>query len=350
MDREAQIAVVIVNYNGMDYIEECLESLRQQTFQGFGVVVFDNGSSDGSVELIVREFPEVAIIRSSVNLGFAAGNNRAIERVLSNEGVEYILALNNDMVLHKECLRRLYRKMENSPPEVCSCQPKILFMRDGTRTNILNNTGLSIWLDGTAFDRGINEIDEGQYDDNRDIFGTCGGASLFRRSALETVGLFDEDFFAYFEDVDLAWRQRRAGFRSLLVSEAKCFHRHHATRMSKAWYNRIHSRNRAWVLLKDYPIEYVILSPVFTMARWFYYAYYAISRARRLGSQPDSPQEEHGLIHRVKTVLAVLLGYWEALLGIPGCIRKRRRVNNLTTLSRKELSALVRGYSARLKR
>lgn len=234
MDCEAQIAVVIVNYNGEAYLPECLESLRKQTFRGFGVVVFDNGSSDGSVELLAREFPEAEIICSKENLGFAAGSNRAIERAWTNEGVRYVLALNNDMVLHEECLRYLYETMESSPPEVWSCQPKILFIRDGIRTNILNNTGLSIWLDGTAFDRGINEIDEGQYEDERDIFGTCGAAALFRRTALETTGLFDEDLFAYFEDVDLAWRGRRAGYQSLLVSEAKCFHRHRATKMSGA--------------------------------------------------------------------------------------------------------------------
>ncbi|MBU4490448.1 MAG: glycosyltransferase family 2 protein [Actinobacteria bacterium] len=343
---KGSVKVVIVNYNGKRYLGECLASLRLQDFRDFSVLVFDNGSSDGSADLMEREFPEMELVRSPVNLGFAAGNNRAIERVIGREKVDFIFTLNNDVILDRSCLGRLHEAMSREGPEVWSCQPKIFLLKNGKTSGILNNAGLEIWRDGRTFDRGLNQVDRGQFDNETDIFGTCAGASLYRVSVLEKVGLFDEDFFAYSEDVDIAWRGRRAGYRSVLCPGAVCYHHHGGSDIGLAWKKTLISRNHIWVLLKNYPRFYVILSPVFTLLRWLCLAFVLVTRT---GRKDYSTGVSPGGIRRREVLGAVLRGYWLGLKGIRACLRKRKQTMSLTVLSEHEVSRLVRGYSVPLR-
>lgn len=346
MPEICNIAVIIVNYNGERYLKECLESLRFQDFRDFSVLVLDNGSNDGSAELIEREFPEVELVRSPVNLGFAAGNNRAIERAFVQDEVDFIFTLNNDMILDRCCLGRLHEAMLRENSKVLSCQPKIFLLKNGKRSDILNNVGIELWRDGTAFDRGLNQVDRGQFDKVTDIFGTCAGASLYRRSALEKIGLFDEDFFAYSEDVDLAWRGRRAGYRSILCPAAVCYHHHGGSDIGRAWKITMVSRNRLWVLLIDYPILDVILSPVFTLMRWLYMTLVLVRRTWR---KDDRTEVSPDSISKRQLLFAVLCGYWQGFKGFRACLSKRRQTRSNTVLSENEVRKLLQSYSAPLR-
>jgi GT2 family glycosyltransferase len=202
-----KIAVIIPNWNGIDLIAECLEALRRQTL-AHTVIVVDNGSVDGSPEVIRKRFPEVELLEFPNNAGFAGGVNRGIRPALER-GADYVALLNNDAVADPAWLERLVEAAEVDA-RVGAVAAKIL-TQDGKR---LDSTGdfYSVW--GFPFPRGRGEVDEGQYDgaEQRDIFAVSGGASLYRAKMLREIGLFDERFFAYFEDIDIGFRGQLAGW------------------------------------------------------------------------------------------------------------------------------------------
>jgi GT2 family glycosyltransferase len=211
--------VVIPNWNGIDLIEECLGALRRQT-QKHAVIVVDNGSVDGSNQVVRDKFPEVELLEFPDNAGFDGGVNRGIRPALE-QGARYIAVFNNDAVADPMWLEHLVTTME-SDPRIGAVAPKIL-THDGLR---IDSTGdfYSVW--GFPFPRGRNERDSGQYDspEMREIFAVSGGASLYRATMLEQIGLFDERFFAYYEDTDIGFRGRLAGWNMVYEPKAIVHH------------------------------------------------------------------------------------------------------------------------------
>src|SRR5512138_3034202 len=201
------ISVIILNFNGKRYLEKCLSSLESQTYRDFEVIVVDNASSDGSVDYLKAGFPLVRIVENKKNLGFAGGTNSGIRRA---EG-EYILTLNNDTQVDRRFLECLAEPMQ-SDKSVGVCASKML-LPDGR----INSAGICLSRSGAAWDRGIFEQDHGQYDCQQEVFGACAGAALYRKEMLDEIGLFDEDFFLYMEDVDLAFRAKLAGWKCVYV-------------------------------------------------------------------------------------------------------------------------------------
>lgn len=341
MQETGRVAAVIVNFNGAAHVADCLDALRSQTFKDFFTVVLDNGSSDGSAELIATGFPEVELLRSPDNLGFAAGNNRVIDTCLARDGVEYILTLNNDVVMEPDCLEKMVAALDGSAG-AWSCQPKMYLAR-GWAEPVLNNTGIVVWRDGSAFNRGINEPDAGQYDGATDIFGTCAGCSLYRATVLCETGLFDESFFAYLEDVDLAWRGRLLGHSSVFCGEAVCWHRHGASATDPARKISLVEANRIKVLIKNYAAFDILLSPLFTA--------YRMARLALLGlsSGEDAARLEtyRGDLRPTAMMRAVVAGWLQGLKSARACLHKRR------DFSPKRAAApgagrLARKYSGRL--
>jgi GT2 family glycosyltransferase len=200
------VIVIIPNWNGIDLIADCLRALEAQTL-AHTVIVVDNGSVDGSNDVVRAQFPQVQLLEFPDNAGFAGGVNRGIRPALA-QGADYIVLLNNDAVADPKWLEELVAEAQTHD-KIGMVAAKIV-TQDGTK---LDSTGdfYSTW--GFAFPRGRGEVDTGQYDGLRDIFGASGGASLYRATMLREVGLFDEHFFAYFEDVDISFRARLLGWK-----------------------------------------------------------------------------------------------------------------------------------------
>lgn len=216
------VAVIIPNWNGAHLLPTCLESLRRQTDRfAFETVVIDNASTDASRALLRTDFPEVRVITLPKNVFFAGAVNAGIRATTT----PYLALLNNDTEVEPGWLAALVAALEGCPEAGLAASKMLLF----DRRDVINSAGDLYRTDGTPGNRGVWEIDQGQYDDARQVFGACGGAALYRRGMLDEIGLFDEDFVGYCEDVDLNFRAQLAGYRCIFVPEARIYHRLSAT-------------------------------------------------------------------------------------------------------------------------
>jgi GT2 family glycosyltransferase len=214
------LSIVIVNWNALDDLRRCLASLRPQLREDTEVIVVDNGSRDGSSSAAREALPEVHLLALPRNLGFAAGCNRGIER----SGGTWILTLNNDTVAAPDFLDRLRAAARGAAPDVGMLQPRVVLQgRDR-----LNSTGVLVHRDGSANDRDFDApLDTRTHAD--DVLCATAGAGLYRREMLEELrlssGYFDPAYFMYFEDVDLGWRCRLAGWKARYIPDAVVEHR-----------------------------------------------------------------------------------------------------------------------------
>jgi GT2 family glycosyltransferase len=235
--------VIVLNWNGAGHLEPCLRSIDLLTYPDRETLVVDNGSTDGSADAIPA-YAHFRLLRNATNLGYAGGNNAGIR---ASTG-EFALLVNNDTVLSPDVLEPLVAACD-ADARVASATPKLVYL---DRPGVINAAGLILRRDGHPGSRGVGEPDDGRFDDPAEVFGAHGACALFRRSALDRVGLLDEDFFAYNEEFDLAWRLRLAGHRSVYVPAARVLHREAAS--LRGMPDRIlylMERNRIWALIKN---------------------------------------------------------------------------------------------------
>ncbi|KKP60036.1 MAG: putative glycosyltransferase [Candidatus Gottesmanbacteria bacterium GW2011_GWA1_34_13] len=231
-----KISSVILNYNGGKDTLECLSSLISQTGKNFNheLIVVDNASSDSSVELIEKKYPQIQVIKNKTNLGYAQGNNIGILKALTN-GADYVFILNNDTKSDSKCLQHLLNfSLTHKTAGIIS--PKIYFYPGfETHTELYKNTdiGKILWYAGGKIDwnnmlvshRGIDEVDKGQYDEAQKTPFISGCAMFIKREVLESVGLFDSKLFLYFEDLDLCQRAKKKGYEAWYIPQAVIWHK-----------------------------------------------------------------------------------------------------------------------------
>lgn len=239
-------SVIVLNWNGIEFLQECLTSLGKQTISDFEIIFVDNGSTDGSVDFVKSKFGNVKIIELKENLGFCKANNIGYREAVGR----YIAFLNNDTVVHENWLESQIDFLENDP-EYSFCSSKILFMDN---QNIIDNVGTSFSTAGVGRKIGWMQEDIGQFEENKEVFGICGGAALFRRTMLEKIGVFDEDFFIIGEDIDLSFRAQIAGYRGSYIHNAIVYHKVAPKRGDDSDFSIYYSnRNLVWTLIKNMP-------------------------------------------------------------------------------------------------
>ncbi len=252
------ISVVVVNYNGKKFLDNCLSSLVTQTYQNFEIIVVDNGSSDNSPAYIRERYPSVILVETGANLGFAGGTNAGI-RIAKGE---FILTLNNDTIADPHLIDAIVSPMQMDS-RVGMCAAKMIFP-DGR----INSTGICISRSGAAWDQGGGEQDHGQFDIAKEVFGPCAGAALYRRSMLDEIGLFDEDFFLFMEDVDLAFRARLSGWKCMYVPTARVVHIHGGTAGFRSNLSIYYgNRNLIWYVIKNFPSRTLLLCSPWIIGR-----------------------------------------------------------------------------------
>lgn len=253
-----KISVVTPNYNGEKFLKTFFESLNNDSEFIGEVIIVDNGSADGSKDYInasTFNFP-VKLIENSQNLGFAPAVNQGI----SNAKYEYIFSLNNDTEVGKGSIGHMI-DLISSAEDIFSVQAKMLQYNN---KDLIDDAGdeynLLAWTKKTGENHSSDE-----YSEIMEIFSSCAGAAMYRKSLLEELGMFDDNFFAYMEDVDLAIRSRINGYRNLLCPQAIVYHIGSATSGSR--YNefkvRLAARNNIWVVYKNIPIPLKITNFIF---------------------------------------------------------------------------------------
>lgn len=244
------ISAVIVNWNGEKYLYKCIESLLQQSYENIEIIVIDNDSTDDSVKLIKENFLDDVKLIENKNIGYAGGANTGI--VNSKGG--YIMIANPDVVFEKEYLSKCIEKLEekNENAAVIGKLLKYDFDKDEI-INIIDSAGIALNHKRQGRDIGQNDVDNGQYEEDRRIFGVCGAAAIFKRDALEDTKIhneyFDSDFFAYKEDIDICWRLNLYGYKCFYVHDALAYHGR-GMNSSKGIINTIKNRRNQSEFLK----------------------------------------------------------------------------------------------------
>lgn len=256
-DRASEISVVVVNWNSKDDLRDCLLSLRAQTDQRFEAILVDNGSVDGSLEMMRAEFPEVVLVATGENLGFAEGCNRGIAVATR----PWLAMLNNDAVAAPDWIATLRAAARAGDERLGMIQCCIRFKQ---RPDRLNSTGVHLMPNGNARDRDFDA--PLREEPPSEIFCPSAGAALYRRAMLDAcklpTGWFDRTFFMYYEDVDLGWRCRLAGWRAIYLPSAIVHHRFHgsASRRGAHFVEVQCAKNRLRYLAKNASPSFLVTS------------------------------------------------------------------------------------------
>ncbi len=294
-----KIFVVVPNWNGADLISKCLKSLEAQT-QKATIVVVDNGSVDESVSVIEANFPDVHLIKLPGNTGFAGGVNTGIRYALEQKA-DAIALFNNDAVADKDWLKELSASLGANPEAgIATCK---LLRSDKQH---FDSTGdfYSIW--GMSFPRARNQKDTGQYDQPGEVFGASGGASLYRASMLQDIGLFDEAFFAYYEDVDISFRAQLSGWKVMYNPASTAYHHVGATSSKLGSFTRYHATKNFYMLYAK------------NMPGWLYWKYLPRFTFLAVFLFASSVLRGGGI--------AYVRGVTRAFINTPHIIRERRHI------------------------
>ena len=299
------VSVIIPNWNGAHHLPACLDSLRRQTQSPVEVIVVDNGSTDESLALLVRDYPEVLVLALGENRGFAGACNAGVQTARG----EYVVLLNNDTETHTHWLEEVLAAFQPHPEAGIVASKMLLFDRRDT----FHTAGDFYGLDGIPGNRGVWQRDEGQYDREEYVFSANGGSAAYRRTMLNQVGMLDEDFFYSCEDVDLAWRAQLAGWRCVYAPRAVVYHKLSATGggPTASFYD---GRNFIYLLVKDYPGD-------LWRSNW-----HQILRAQ-LRITAEALRAWRGDAARAR-----LWGQLAGILSIPRMLRKRRTVQRTRTV------------------
>ncbi len=312
-DSPLKVSIVVPNWNGMRFVGMCLDSLAQLDFEGHEVIVVDNGSVDGSREMIEKQYPWVRLLKMPDNMGFAIACNEGIKA----SNAEYIVLLNNDIEVTSDWLKELYEGMERYP-ECGMGTTKMMFLDN---RDVFYNTGdlFHSWSAGGG--RGQGEKDTGQYEEEDYVFGACAGAGIYRREFFKQVGLFDEDFFIFAEDVDINMRGQLKGLKAVYLPKAKVFHIGTATvGLYSDRYVYLCKRNDIWVFIKNY-----------SLGMYFKYLF-AIWKHQFADIKYFTYRGQGQVLWKSK---------WDALKMLPQMLLRRSRIQRARTMPDAEIEKLI---------
>jgi hypothetical protein len=249
MQEQPLISIIIPNYNGIEMLKACLDSLEAQSYRNLEIILVDNGSNDGSAKFVRENYPAIKIIANNSNLGYVLAANQGIESSLG----EFVVVLNNDTRADPKWIEHLVR-VALADNNIGICASKQLNFFD---PGIIDSAGIQLCRGGYPKDRGRHEKDLGQFNTLGEVFAAPGASAFYRRTMLDQIGLFDSDYFAYCEEFDLAFRARLSGWKCLYVPEAMIYHMSGQTRARQDEKFLIYhvERNRLLTIIKNYPVR-----------------------------------------------------------------------------------------------
>lgn len=304
-------SVIIVNYNGWHVLETCLRSLERQSTPPGEVLIVDNGSTDGSPDLIQHRFPTYQVLPQQQNLGFAAGNNVAA-RVASGD---VFVLVNNDTILSPDFLSEITAPFDLDP-NLGSVAATMTFSRS---PDVVASAGIDVFDNGLVLDRGLG-CDCREFTEVQEIFGASAGAAAYRRTAFLQASGFASSFFMYLEDADLAWRLRLLGWRSVHAPRAIALHDYSASSVEGSDFKRrLLARNRIWMLARCLPPTHVRRN----LLRILWYDTLVTGFAVATGD------------------VAAVRGRIDGLRGLPRRLRERRTIQQSVRVAEEEICRFI---------
>jgi hypothetical protein len=323
-----KVSAIVVNWNGGEMLCEALSSLFAQTWPAMEVILVDNGSTDRSTDMAVGRFGDaLTVVKNGRNLGFAAGNNIGFTVAKG----EWFFLLNSDAVCDPGVVEELMNFVSDKPDAgQLACR-----VVKADHPHIFDSTGLLLYPDGVCRARGWEEKDLGQYDRAEEVLAPHGCACALRRTMIEQIGAFDEDFFCYLEDLDLGARGQLAGWKCWYVPGTRVRHRKSATAGNYSVFKAFHvERNRIFCLWKWMPRFLVFTAPLFTMNRYAMQAYAAYTHQ---GLSAEFIKEYSA----ARLFIILLQGRLSALWRLPRILRKRKQISDKRKISTREWYALI---------
>lgn len=305
----SSVTVIVPNWNGLRWLEGCLDSLKNQDYRNLEIILVDDASTDGSTEYVEKQHPDIKILKRTKRGGFASAVNDGIA-IASGE---YIVLLNNDTTASSSFVTNLVRTIDKMPHEVGSLA---CCMRKMDNPVLIDDAGDILTWYGQALKRGHGKPAV-EYMNQSDILSACAGAALYRRSYLNSTRGFDERFVSYLEDMDLGLRGRLSGYRCIYVPDAEVLHKGHGSALPSGDYVRFITRNRLMLFGKNIPFSLLI--------RHLHHLF--------IGQLIVFFQYRHPL--------ASLIGYVSFLPEIPHVIMERRRILGGRTLKDAEIDILL---------
>ncbi len=314
------VSIIILNWNGKEYLEKCLNAVFSQTYKDITVFVVDNGSTDGSADFIKNKYKEAVVISLDRNYGFAEGNNIGIRKALENKDTRYIAVLNNDTEADREWISEMVDAAEKDK-KIGSCACKTIFLND---RNKIETAGILIFNNCSGAGRGLGE-EISKYGTAEEIFGAYGAAAFYKREMLEDVMIanngkydyFDSDYFTYQEEFDLSWRAILMGWKCIYVPSAKVYHVGSATgRKMPGRVKYLLERNRIWTIIKNlqsrlvpYSLPHIILYELVSIP--FYMT--------------------------KKQLIIVLKARLDAIIGIKRALKKRKAIQSKVKIAAEDM-------------
>lgn len=344
-NRRPFVSIIVLNLNGKKIIPYCLDSLKKINYpkNNFEVVVVDNGSKDDSAYFIKKQYPEVVIIENEKNLGFCVANNRAVEKAKG----EYVIFLNNDMRVEADWLNVLVDKI-TSNDKIATASSKILSW-DGKKINY-GGADSDVFMNA-RMEGYLDENKKTAYKEDKEILFPSGGSMIIKKDLFLNAGGFDEDFFAYYEDVDLGVRLKVLGYENHFVHNAIVYHMHSATskKMPKEKLRVLQMRNTLWIILKNYsdanvnkfftPALLLLLQRTFEIAGNFYPKKYDFLR---IESSKAKMFPVEIMLKNELMLLSDMLGYSDILKNWKKLMEKRMQIQKQRKNSDEEIFKLMK--------
>ena len=317
-------AIIIVNWNGKKFLKNCLNAVYKQTYRNFQVYFVDNGSIDESSKFVKENYSGALIVQLDKNYGFAKPNNIAIKKAFKDKSVGYIVCLNNDTIVDRNWLKELIKTVQKDT-KIGAVSSKAYFS-DGR----IQNAGLSLEKalqinkeGGISLGYGLTDKEAPNLSKEIEIFAPGGVAPLYKREILEQIyyrdkEIFDEDFFAYAEDLDLGFRIRSLGYKSILSPKAKLIHLHSQTSKKASPFKTYYSeRNTILTAIKNLSIFNLLLFPFRNI----------VLKCSYLFKKNNSVQQLSKKVGSFGMVLILIKANLIATFYFPKMLIKRYRIN-----------------------
>ena len=326
-EKKPLVSIVVVNHNGKHHLNTCFSSILKTEFSSFETILIDNQSTDGSVEYIRKKFKWVKIVEND-NIIYPEANNIGVK----NSRGKYIVFLNNDTEVDKDWLKELVYVIERHPKvAACTCKVKLFSNR-----SLLNSTGMGCDIYGFAFNRGLIcrdnfEVDREQYNKVEEVFATYSAAMIIRRDVFEEISGFNTDFGFHYEEIDLSWRARLAGYKILYVPKALVYHKMGGAKTTYTVRNKYFiEKNRLRTLIQNYSLTMLLkILPFYFILKSLEFLLYIIFR-------------------KFSSSLELALGVFDTIKKLPRILRERKHVQKLRKIKDNEIVKHMKQYSIEL--